>query len=83
LEGASYGDALDSHKFHGFCRIAAFEAKFNDLSDALHQSIQILRLGVAPTQLWHVGNVIAILIALDYNREFPFCSHYEPPLAKV
>jgi hypothetical protein len=55
--------------------IAILDAKLDDFPYALHQHIEGLRLRVAASQGRNRRDVITLLIALDYHREFPLGFH--------
>ncbi len=68
----SYRNLLNSYKFQGIVNLfTAFQVELDDFASAFHQCIETLRAGVATMQAWKRSQVIALLIALDYNREFP------------
>jgi hypothetical protein len=51
------------------------EAKCNYFPSALHQGVEVFRLGVAARQSRHCGDVIAFLVAFYDNREFALGLH--------
>jgi len=75
-EDGSYGNLLDAHEFKGWgVAILLFEAKGDDLADALHEGIEFFGLGVAAAKGGNRGDVIAFLVLLDQNGEFPLRFH--------
>jgi hypothetical protein len=61
---------LDTDEFHRGDAAAVFDAKLDYLSNSFHERVQILGLGMAAGKGRHGGDIIAIFIPLDDDREF-------------
>jgi hypothetical protein len=55
--------------------LIVLQAKLNNFQHSFHQSVQILRLGVATSQGRNGSDVVVRFISFDNNREFPLSFH--------
>jgi len=74
-EAESYRNLLDADEFKHWDGLIVLQAKLNNFSHSLHQSVQILRLGVATSQGRHGRDVVVLFVSLDNNREFTLGFH--------
>jgi len=82
-EDDSYGNLLDAYEFQraGFTPIVFFcQTQFDRFASALHERVELLRLGVATSQARNCRDKIAIFVALNDDREFATTLH-KPILA--
>ena len=68
---------LDPYKFELRRTAIVFKTQLNYFSDAIHQSVEILRLSVAAFEGWNSGDEEALFIPLDDDREFARRFHRE------
>ena len=68
-------DLLNADQFKAGSATVVFQAKLDDFSDAFHECVQILSLGMAALESRDRRNVVAILIALDEDGEFSWLFH--------
>ena len=62
---------LNAYELQGLgCAVIIFQAQLHDFSDALHEGIEILGLGVAAAQGGDSANVITFFVLLNDNGEF-------------
>ncbi|MGB9202983.1 MAG: hypothetical protein WCB94_03305, partial [Terriglobales bacterium] len=62
-------------EFQGWGDTVILQAEFNDLSDTLHESVKVLGLGMAAPQGRNGGDIIAVFIPFDDNRELSLSFH--------
>ena len=74
-EDESYRNLLDTDEFERRGGLIILQAKLYNFPYPFHKSIQIFRLGVAPSQGGHGSDVVVLFIAFDNDREFPLSSH--------
>jgi hypothetical protein len=72
---------LDADELQGWAHRRILQAEFNDLPNALHESVEVLGLGMASPQGGNGGDVIAVFVSFDDNCELPLRLH-EPILAR-
>ena len=80
----SYGNLLDAYEFQRtyFTAIVFFfQAQLDYFAGALHEGVQVLRLGVAASQARDCRDVIALFVAFDDDCEFAGMLH-RPILAR-
>jgi len=66
---------LDTDEFERWGGLIVLQAKLNNFPHSFHKSIQIFRLGVAPSQGGHGSDVVVLFISFDNDREFALSSH--------
>jgi hypothetical protein len=72
---------LDTHEFQWTdLTVIIFRAQLNHFASALHESVEVFRLGVATSQAGNRGNVTAVFVPLNNDREFASTLH-KPILA--
>jgi hypothetical protein len=80
-EAESYGDLLDTYELQWTdLTVIIFQAQLNHFARALHESVEVFRLGVATSQAGNCGNVTAVFVPLNNDREFASTLH-KPILA--
>jgi hypothetical protein len=80
----SYGNLLDAYEFQRtyFTAIVFFfQAQLDYFAGALHEGVQVLRLGVAASQARDCRDVIALFVAFDDDRKLAGTLH-RPILAR-
>ena len=72
---------LDSYEFQWTdLTVIIFQAQLNHFACALHESVEVFRLGLATSQAGNCGDVTAVFVSFKYDREFASTLH-KPILA--
>jgi hypothetical protein len=80
-EAESYGDLLDTYEFQWTdLTVIIFQAQLNHFACALHESVEVFRLGVATSEAGNCGDVTAVFVPFNDDREFARTLH-KPILA--
>jgi hypothetical protein len=80
-EAESYGDLLDTYEFQWTdLTVIIFQAQLNHFARALHESVEVFRLGVATSEAGNCGDVTAVFVPFNDDREFARTLH-KPILA--
>jgi hypothetical protein len=75
-EDESYRDLLDANEFEraNFAR-TTLQAQLNGFACALHEGVEVFRLRVATTQAGDCGDVVALFVPFNEDREFAGTLH--------
>jgi hypothetical protein len=55
--------------------VIIFQAKLNRFASTLHEGVEVFRLGVATSQAWDCGDIVAFFVPFNDNCEFTRMLH--------
>lgn len=66
---------MDTNKLQGWADAVILQAEFNNLPNAPHECVEVLGLGMTAAQGGNGGDIVAVFISFDDNRELSLSFH--------